>query len=798
MKKLFTLFFALVATTALWAEDFSAGGIYYNILADKTNEVEVTYRGSNSYDYDNEYSGSVTIPSTLTYNGTTYSVTSIGDEAFDGCSGLTSITIPNSVTSIGERAFSGCSGLTSVTIPNSVTSIGDYAFYKCSSLTSVTIGNSVTSIGDGAFCYCPSLTSVTIPNSVTSIGNSAFEICYSLTSVTIGNSVMSIGERAFYDCLSLTSVVWNAKNCADFSSAPFYNISSYNNSSQITSFTFGDSVQHIPAYLCEGMNSLTSVTIGNSVTSIGHRAFDGCSSLPVENNLRYADTYLVGAVDKTLSTYSIKEGTKWIGDQAFYDCSGLKSVTIPNNVTSIGSSAFGRCFGLTSVTIGNSVTSIGSSAFYGCTGLTSVTIPNSVTSIGDGAFCECSGLTSVVVEEGNAVYDNRENCNAIIETASNTLLAGCKNTTIPNSVTTIGWNAFERCYGLTSVTIPNSVTSIGYYAFYGCSGLTSVTIGNSVTSIGWQAFYDCSSLTSVVWNIKNYADFSSYSSSPFYDIRSQITSFTFGDSVQHIPAYLCYAMSSLPSVTIPNSVTSIGDETFSGCAGLLEISLGSQVKTIGAEAFALCPRIYEVTCLAPEPPVAEESSFTNYDAYFHAPCDAQRYYSVDLVWKKFHNVECIVTENTVMDNITITPSDCEATVVWLSHEQAATYSLVITKQGETYCTLTFNKYGQLINIALAPARARAKQDAAEYTETSYSFTITGLDAATTYDYTFSVLNNAHETIDMHSGKFTTQSTTALENTHSQSPITNSQKLLRNGQLIIIRDGVEYNAVGSRL
>jgi hypothetical protein len=304
-------------------------------------------------------------------------------------------------------------------------------------------------------------------------------------------------------------------------------------------------------------------------------------------------------------------------------------------------------------------------------------------------------------------------------------------------------------------------------------------------------------LTSVVWNAENCADFFS-ESALFNDIRSQITSFTFGDSVKHIPAYLCDGMNNLTSITIGNSVTSIGDEAFSGCAGLLEISLGSQVKTIGAEAFALCPRIYEVTCLAPEPPVAEESSFTNYDAYFHAPCDAQRYYSVDPVWKKFHNVECIVTENTVMDNITITPSDCEATVVWLSHEQAATYSLVITKQGETYCTLTFNKYGQLINIALAPARARAKQDAAEYAETGYSFTITGLDAATTYDYTFSVLNNAHETIDMHSGKFTTQSTTALDNTHSQSPITNCQKLIRDGQLLIIRDGVEYSATGVEL
>jgi len=228
--------------------------------------------------------------------------------------------------------------------------------------------------------------------------------------------------------------------------------------------------------------------------------------------------------------------------------------------------------------------------------------------------------------------------------------------------------------------------------------------------------------------------------------------------------------------------------------------LGSRLKTIGADVFMNCPRIYEVTCLAQEPPVAQQSSFTNYDAYFHAPCDAQRYYSVDPVWKNFHNVECIVTDETVMDDITITPSDCEATVVWLSHDQAATYSLVINKNGETYCTLTFNKYGQLINIALAPARVRAKQDAAEYTETGYSFTITGLEMGTTYDYTFAVLNDSQNIIDQHFGHFTTKqnSPTDLENTHSPSPMANRQKVIRDGQLIIIRDGKSYSVMGQDL
>ena len=260
MKRFFTFFFALVATTAIWAEDFEVDGIYYNILYG--SEVAVTYQGDDFYSYSNEYSGSVTIPETVTYSGTTYSVTSIGYWAFSECSGLTSITIPNSVTSIEGSAFFGCSGLTSIIIPNSVTSIGDYAFYYCS-------------------------------------------------------------------------------------------------------------------------------------------------------------------------------------------------------------------------------------------GLTSITIPNSVTSIGDDAFAYCSSLTSIVVEEGNTMYDSRENCNAIIETAGNTLIRGCKNTTIPNSVTSIGDYAFYYCSSLTSVTIGNSVTSIGDHAFWGCEDLTSITIGNSVTSIGDNAFASCYGLTSI-------------------------------------------------------------------------------------------------------------------------------------------------------------------------------------------------------------------------------------------------------------------------------------------------------------
>ena len=282
-----------------------------------------------------------------------------------------------------------------------VTSIGKYAFYKCSGLTSVTIPNSVTSIGISAFYNCSGLTSVTIGNSVTSIGNSAFSNCSGLISIIVDESNPSFS--------SIEGILYN-----------------------------NDATTLIYCPITK-----KTVTIPNSVTSIGYSAFSGCSGL---------------------TSVTIPNSVTSIGQRVFENCSGLTSVTIGNSVTSIGYYAFSGCYGLTSVTIPNSVTSIRERAFSGCSGLTSVTIPNSVTSIGERAFSGCSGLTSV---------------------------------TIGNSVTSIGYYAFDGCYGLTSVTIPNSVTTIVQSAFSNCRGLTSVTIGNSVTSIGKYAFSGCSKLTSI-------------------------------------------------------------------------------------------------------------------------------------------------------------------------------------------------------------------------------------------------------------------------------------------------------------
>ena len=323
-------------------DKFSVGELKYEVT--KKGEVAV-------YDCNRDVTD-IDIPKYLSYKGYSYKVTSIERYAFDGCTRLTSITIPNSVTSIGNDAFKGCTRLTSITIPNSVTSIESYAFYGCTRLTSITIPNSVTSIESCAFFECTSLTSITIPSSVTSIGKYAFWKCTSLTSITIPNSVTSIGNDAFYGC-----------------------------------------------------TSLTSITIPSSVTNIGNSIFAGCKCLNqinVDNeNPNYSSldgilynkskSLLLSCVNK--EKVIIPNSVTSIESGAFYGCTSLKSITIPNSVTSIGREAFEYCTSLKSITIPNSVTSIESGAFCECTSLKSITIPNSVTSIGDRAFDECTNLT---------------------------------------------------------------------------------------------------------------------------------------------------------------------------------------------------------------------------------------------------------------------------------------------------------------------------------------------------------------------------------------------------------------------
>lgn len=404
-------------------------------------------------------------------------ITSIPDGFFEDNTRLTSIIIPNTVTSIGERAFHGCTNLTSVIIPNSVTSIGTLAFYGCRSLISIDLPESLTFIPAQCFDGCWSLSSVTIPNSVTSIGEQAFGSC-GLTSITIPNSVIRIDCQAF---------VWSG----------------------LTSVNIPNSVTYIGEEAFSRCHNLTSIHISASVIDIANNAFQGAVALASitvdEENMVYDSRENCNAIIETASNTLV---------------TGCQNTTIPSTVTKLGSNSFSA------------------------NNLTSLYIPEGVTDIDDDFLSCTSGgvpisLTTIVVAPENPVYDSREDCNAIIETSTNTLIRGCMNSTIPSSVTSIGNNAF-RGFDITSIIIPSSVASIGSHAFFDCPGLSSIVIPSSVTSIGERAFGWCS-LTSIT-------------------VPEGLVSISDG----------AFLGNPLTSITISSTVTSIGENIFESALSSVE------------------------------------------------------------------------------------------------------------------------------------------------------------------------------------------------------------------------------------
>ena len=624
--------------TSIVAQNVEVDGIYYNIDSVKA----VVINGNHPY------YGDVTIPATITHDDKVYPVNAIAPAAFRDCSALTSVSIPASITAIGEHAFAGCAALDSVDIsdlgqwcgidfesetanpchhahrlfvrgveivdlqiPDSVSEINSFAFSGCSSISSVSIPSTVTGIGVSLFSGCTSLSSITvadgnpvydsrdscnaiivtesgvliagcqstvIPQGVTAVGGWAFYRCTGLTSIHIPNSVTIIGYEAFYCCESLMGV--NIPN----------------------------SVTNIGYQAFYGCSSLRSIHIPGTVRGIGSSAFEYCPSLTsitvADDNPRYDSrdecnaiietdgNMLIAGCKNTVIPSTVRE----IGDCAFSGCSTLTGIDIPTGVSVVGDFAFRNCSALRNVALPEGLTGIGASAFFECSSLNRVDSPSTVESIGGFAFERCPALFSMTVADGNPVYDSRDSCNAIIETATDKLVAGCMNTVIPATVTRIGDNAFSGCFMLTKAVLPKSVEAIGDYAFLGCTSLSSINIPQAVTFIGEGAFSGCSALTAL--DIPKSVTVIGHGA---FVGCSSLESIRLPKSVTVIGDYEFYRCTMLKEITIPNTVTMIGSSAFRGCLLLSSVIIPKSVTAIGDAAFSECPSVSNMTVSSGNP-----------------------------------------------------------------------------------------------------------------------------------------------------------------------------------------------------
>ncbi len=613
--RLLLLASAIATSLSAAAYDFESAGIYYNITGNNT--VEVTYSDRDN----NTYSGSVSIPETVTNNGTEYSVTKIGEYAFQG-SAVTSVSMPECIISIDYNAFKGCQNLESVTLPESLTTLGSYAFYSCKLLKTIKIPSGVTAIPSSCFYECSSLESVTIPEGVTTIGECAFQSC-NLNALTLPESLEKIGIYAFSGNQSLKSVNISAK-VKTIESNAFHNCG-------LTDLVIQEGVQTIDNYAFES-NSLQNLTLPSTIKSIGNEAFrynnnlqsiicnavmppalgDNAFNIEITSSIKVPmasiaayrkaygwkdfSNYYGGEVVADGITYRIDENGAMVAvaETALTEANILSTVEFEGNqylVIKINDKVFYGNTNLTTVTLAESLTTLGSNAFESCKSLKTIKIPSGVTAIPENCFRECSLMESVSLPEG------------LVEIGASAF-SGCQNlesVTLPESLTTLGSYAFYSCKLLKTIKIPSGVTTIPNDCFSKCSSLESVKIPEGVTDIGGSAFSGCNlnalTLPESLEKIKGLA---------FEDNRS-LKSVNIPAKVKTIEQQAFYNCG-LTELVIPEGVQAIGYHAFFNNS-LQNLTLPSTITSIGTSAFRSNKNLQSITCNAATPPTLGDDAF---------------------------------------------------------------------------------------------------------------------------------------------------------------------------------------------
>lgn len=585
MKRRFRAIFSVMLCLLVIAGSAAGIGEGFLIPADAA-ELDSGMCGINAAYRFNGSTGTLTISGSGAMEDYNYSLSPFYDN-----SAIKTVIIENGITSIGRYAFTRCIGMSRIDIPASVESIGEGAFYQCAGLAKILIPNGVEAIEKEAFIACTELKKIYIPASVLEMGTGIFNGCTALTSIIVDKNNPVYDSRENCNAVIRTSRNILISGCS--------------------STVIPGSVTAVGDSAFRSQSGLKSINIPNGVTSIGFAAFRDCSGLAEANippsviSIGEEAFYNCACLEEI----SVPAGTTKIPAKVFFGCSSMKRIDLPEKITAVGDFAFCGCKKLEKFDISDSAESIGEYAFLQCESLAEIVIPANVSSVGRFAFSECTALESVVVDKGNRFFDSRNNCNAVILSATNTLVFGCKTTFIDSSITSISEYAFYRCGGLTSIDIPKSVKAIGTDAFAGipninyngtasgsrwgaenincfaegslvysnemktrivgcCKAISGETeIPNSVTSIGNGAFEGCAGLTGI----------------------------TFSDNLTEIGSNAFYQCTGLKRITIPDSTKTIGSSAFYECTGLESAELSMNLKSIGEKAFYQCTGLMSIT-----------------------------------------------------------------------------------------------------------------------------------------------------------------------------------------------------------